>query len=135
MWTCSKCERIFQKVNQPHSCKKVAIEVHFKHKEKAKELFDYLFRKIESNIGKCKVISLPCCIHLFGKYDFLAILPKKDRIEVRFGLSRVLKSKRLKQSVPVTKKYYKNCIDIHKKEEINAELIKWIDEAYNLKEV
>jgi len=48
----------------------------------AKELFEYLLQKIELNIGKCKIVSLPCCVHLYGTYDFLAALPKKDSIEI-----------------------------------------------------
>ncbi len=55
MWTCPKCQRIFQ----------------IKHKELVKELFDKIAKKINQQVGKCKIISLPCCIHLFGKNDFL----------------------------------------------------------------
>jgi len=90
MWTCPNCDRIFQKANQPHSCKKVSVDSHFKNKDKAKELFNFLLSLIEKNIGTCKVISLPCCVHLFGVYDFLAALPKRDGIEIRFALDRQL---------------------------------------------
>ena len=134
MWTCSNCGRIFGKANQPHSCRKIPLEQHFKNKDKAKELFSILVSQINNKIGKCKIISIPCCVHLFGKYDFLAILPKKDRLEIRFALNRIIDSPRLKQSVAVSSKYFKNCIDIKTKEEINSELIKWLDEAYNLKD-
>jgi len=99
MWTCSNCGRIFEKAKQPHSCRKVPLAQHFQSKDKAKEIFDYLVKQIDEKIGKCRIISLPCCIHLFGKYDFLAALPKKDRLEVRFGLDHVLENPRLKQSV------------------------------------
>jgi hypothetical protein len=133
MWTCSKCGRVFEKNKQPHSCQKVPLEQHFKNKEKAKELFDYLVEQIDGKIGKCKVISLPCCIHLFGKYDFLAALPKKDRLEIRFNLRRKLDDPRLKQSVPVSTNAIKNCIYITTVGEIDKELIGWITEAYFLK--
>jgi hypothetical protein len=86
MWTCSKCGRIFKSAHQPHSCKRIALEKHFENKEKAKELFGFLVEQINSKIGKCKIISIPCCVHLFGKYDFLAALPKKDRLEIRIAL-------------------------------------------------
>jgi hypothetical protein len=129
MWTCSKCGRIFEKENQVHSCKKVPLEDHFKNKEKAKIIFDYLIKKI-GDIGQCRIISLPCCVHLYGNYDFLAALPKKDKLEIRFSLDRVLGSSRLKQSVPVSSKYYKNCIDINSREEIDEELINWLTESY-----
>jgi hypothetical protein len=134
MWTCTKCGRVFEKVEQPHSCSKIPLEAHFQNKGKAKEIFGYLVEQIDSKIGKCKVISLPCCIHLFGKYDFLAALPKKDRLEVRFGLDHKLDSPRLKISIPISVKNFKNCIDLIKKEEINEELICWLNEAYLLKD-
>lgn len=133
MWSCPRCGRIFEKTKQVHSCRKIPLEQHFKNKDKARELFDCLVEKIDTKIGKCKVISLPCCVHLFGKYDFLAALPKKDRLEVRFNLSTELDSPRLKIAVKVNSKSYKNCIDIKEKEEINDELLCWISEAYNLK--
>ena len=134
MWTCPECGRIFERTKQPHSCHKVSLEQHFKNKEKAKELFDYLAEQINSKIGNCQIISISCCVHLFGKYDFLAALPKKDRLEIRFGLDRKLNSPRLKQSVPVSSKYFKNCLDIYKIEEINGGLIKWLNEAYHMKD-
>ncbi len=134
MWICPGCGRIFEKTKQPHSCHKIPLEQHFKNKEKAKEIFDNLVSQINSKIGKCQIISLPCCIHLFGKYDFLAALPKKDRLEIRFGLERELDSPRLKISIPTSAKYFKNCIDLIEKEEVDGEIIKWLDEAYHLKD-
>src|SRR4030042_3882017 len=122
MWTCPNCNRIFEKAKQPHSCHKVALEQHFKNKAKAKELFDQLVKQINEKIGKCQIVSLPCCIHLFGSYDFLAALPKKDRLEIRFALDRRLDSPRLGQSVPVSSKYFKNCLDLNAIGEIDTEL-------------
>ncbi len=104
MWTCPKCERIFEKTGQMHSCRKISLEEHFKNKEKAKEIFDYLFETVNQEIGKCKIISLPGCIHLFGNYDFLAALPKKDSLEIRFSLNRKLENPRVIQAVLVSAK-------------------------------
>jgi len=134
MWTCPKCGRIFAKKEQPHSCHKIPLAEHFKNKAKAKELFDFLVKEIDTKIGKSRLISLPCCIHLFGTYDFLAALPKKDKLEVRIGLERKLDSPRLKQGVWMSGKSYKNCFDITAKSEIDEELLKWLDESYHLKD-
>jgi len=133
MWTCSKCGRIFKKARQPHSCKKVPLGRHFEDKEKAKQLFDYLVKQINKKIGKTKIISIPCCVHLFGKYDFLAALPKKDRLEIRFALDRKLDSPRLKQGVQMPSKVFKNCFDISSKEELDSEFIDWLKQSYHLK--
>jgi hypothetical protein len=133
MWTCSNCDRAFKRTNQPHSCKIVPIESHFKNKLKAKELFDYLLRQIEKNIGKCKIISLPCCVHLFGTYDFLAVLPQKNDIEIRFALDHIVDTPRLKAAVPMSGKVFKNCFTIDSKQEINSEFMGWIKKSYYFK--
>lgn len=135
MWTCPKCKRIFEKAKQPHTCKKVALEQHFENKDKTKELFDCLVKQISTKIGKCRIVSLPCCIHLFGNYDFLAALPKKDQLEIRFALDKKLSSSRLKQSVPISLKSFKHCIDLRNKKEIDKELMKWLDQSYHLKKI
>lgn len=87
-----------------------------------------------NNIGRVKVISLPCCIHLFGKYDFLAALPKKEGLEIRFALKRVIDNPRLKQSVPLSTKFFKNCFEITSEKEIDDEFIGWLEESYHLKD-
>lgn len=133
MWTCSKCNRIFQKEKQPHSCHKIPLNQHFKGKETARELFDHLVKQINDQIGNCQIISIPCCVHLFGQYDFLAALPKKDKLEIRFALDRKIDSFRLKACVSMSAKVFKNCIDICTKAEIDEELIGWLKQSYYLK--
>lgn len=53
---------------------------------------------------KCDVLSLPCCIHLVGRYDFLAVLPKLFK-----------------------------CVDIESAEDIDEVVLAWIREAYHLR--
>ena len=132
MWTCSKCGRIFSKENQPHSCKKIPLEEHFTNKGKAKDLFDFLVALINKEIGTTKTVSLPCCIHLFGVYDFLAALPKRDKLEVRFALDKELV--KAKFCVPLSTTTYKNCFDIYSKEQFNHEFVGWLKESYHLKD-
>lgn len=116
-----------------HSCRKVPVDKHFENKPVAKKLFDYLIERIEKEIGQCKIVSIPCCVHLFGTFDFLAALPKKDRLEIRFGLNRIPNSKRIKQTVPLSSKSFKICLEITNKDDMDEELMGWIEEAYNLK--
>jgi len=133
MWTCPNCERIFKKAQQPHSCKKIPLAAHFHNKDKAKELFDYFVGQVNATIGPTKIISLPCCVHLFGNYEFLAALPKKDGLEIRFALDRKLDSPRLKICVLVSSKAFKNCFEIHRKEELDKEFMGWVKKSYYLK--
>ena len=133
MWTCPKCGRIFERQGQMHSCRKIPLGQHFKGKGLAKELFDALLAKIKSDVGPCKIISLPCCIHLFGSYDFLAVLPKKDALEVRFSLDSAVDNPRITQSVPLSKSTYKNCLALTSKDQIDTELLSWLNKSYHQK--
>ncbi len=134
MWKCPKCGRIFEKQGQVHSCRKKPLDEHFIHKDLAKTIFDSLVKEINQVIGTVEIISIPCCIHLFGKNDFLAALPKKDRLEIRFSMNRIIDSPRIRQSVPLSKSSYKICIDLYSTNEIDGKLIEWIKESYHLKD-
>jgi hypothetical protein len=133
MWICPKCQRQFKKTKQPHTCKKVTITEHFKNKKKAKKIFDYLVDRIDNNIGKCKVVSIPCCVHLCSNYDFLAVFPKKEGLEIRFLLNRKLNSPKLKIGVKMSSKVFKNVFYFNSEKEIDNEFIDWARESYNLK--
>lgn len=134
MWKCPKCKRIFQKTDQMHSCKSYPIELHFKNKEKAKEIYDELLSTVKSKVGKLSEISLPCCIHWYGTYEFLALLAKSDKLEVRFALDREIKNKRIYVSVRLSSSSFKNCLYLNDINDIDDELLDWIRESYNMKD-
>jgi hypothetical protein len=124
---------MFQRVRQQHSCATKPLSEHFKNKPEAFNLYKKLLSVIKIKVGKYKVISIPCCIHLFGKYDFLVILPKKDGIiEIRIALDRAIKDKRIVNCVPLSSKCYKNCLNINSPADIDSKLIGWIKESYSL---
>lgn len=131
-WQCPKCNRTFSRTRQPHSCRTVSLDDHLRQ-DGPRSLFARLVAEVTSDVGKCDVLSLPCCIHLVGRYDFLAVLPKKDRLEVRFVLERELTDPRVKRSVPVSKKLFKHCVDIETAEDIDEVMLEWIREAYHLR--
>jgi hypothetical protein len=133
MWTCPNCGRTFKNTNQPHSCKSVPLEEHFKGKPLARALFDTLLERITSQAGPCRIISLPCCVHLFGHYDFLAALPKKNRLEVRFTANREMTGPRIQACVPMSAKVFKICLDLFTEQDINRELMDWLVESYQMK--
>jgi hypothetical protein len=81
-WHCPVCGRSFTRRDQSHSCRRVPIDAHFPPQSAARSLFDALLAAIENQVGPCGVVSLPCCIHLAATDDFLAVLPKLDRLEI-----------------------------------------------------
>jgi hypothetical protein len=134
MWKCPECGRVFDKTGQSHSCRRVELDQHFKNKEAARRIFDGLVDAVRKEIGECEVVSIPCCVHLYGHYDFLAALPKRDRLEIRFALNRALANPRVKQTAGLSKTSFMNCIDLHALEEIDGDLVGWLREAYHLKD-
>lgn len=134
MWTCPTCGRAFGRQGQSHSCRTMALEQHFRNKATAKGLFDQLCEEINSSIGQCEVISLPCCIHLCGKYDFLAAFPRRDRLEISVALDRPLEGHRVRQSVAISATSYRSCVDLRSRPEIDEELMAWLAEAYHLRD-
>ena len=134
LWVCPKCHREFSHQGQQHSCATKPLADHFTNKVEAYELFQYLLKQINTRVGKVKVLSIPCCIHLFGTYDFLAILPKMNGVlEIRFAADRPIKRKRIYITVPLSKTRYKNCLRIQGKKDIDVELLKWLKDSYTLK--
>lgn len=130
-WQCPRCNRTFRRTKQPHSCKTVSLESHLRHGE-LRSLFEHLLDEVNRKVGKCEVLSLPCCIHLVGKYDFLAVLAKKERLEIRFVLERELANSRVKRSARISRTLYKHVVDVHADDDIDEELLSWVREAYHL---
>lgn len=130
-WQCPKCGRTFSRTGQPHSCRTVSLDSHLRDGPQ-RALFERLLAEVNSKVGECEVLSLPCCIHLVERYDFLAVLPRKDRLEIRFGLERELANPRVQRSARISKALYKHTVDVRTAEDIDEELLSWVREAYHL---
>jgi hypothetical protein len=135
MWKCQKCGREFPRQNQTHSCKIWPIENHFKNKELARSLFDEFVKRIREDVGEFEVRSLQCCIHLDTHFTFVAVFPMKDRIRLHFSVDHKIESPRIAEWSQYSKKRFMHRVEIKNREEINIEIIKWIKEAYNFREV
>jgi hypothetical protein len=133
-WRCPRCDRTFARARQAHSCRTVSLEHHLRHGAVIQALFDRLVGEVERQVGRCEVVSLPCCIHLRGTYDFLAVLPKRDRLEVRFTLARRVVSPRIDRSEQTSRTGHKHRLHLASQEDIDAELLGWIAEAYGRQE-
>jgi hypothetical protein len=130
-WRCPVCQRIFRRARQPHSCRSVDLEDHFRRNKALRPLFGRLLDALHAQVGTCEVVSLPCCIHLFGTHDFAAVLPKKDRLEVRFALGRELKDPKVTRSAQIGRTAYKHSVDVAADGEIDETLLGWLREAYD----
>jgi hypothetical protein len=132
LWTCPECKRSFQKQNQMHSCTPYALSKHFIGKDFAKKLFDELLVKLEK-LGKIKVESLPCCIHLVkpeNAFNFAAVYATKDGLRFHIGSNEELKSNRIRKAAKMSNTKYMYELD---SKELDAELLSWLKKAYELK--
>ena len=133
LWTCPKCKRQFQKINQAHSCAAFPLEKHFKNKAYAKSLFEFLKKEIIKKVGPLKIESLPCCIHLVSNYTFGAVWALKDGIRIDFRIDRKIKTKKIHKMTQMSANRYLYYFDLRDKSEIDKEIISGIKEAYHLK--
>jgi hypothetical protein len=133
LWACPKCGRQFERQGQSHSCKAYPLELHFKGKPEGKLLYEKFKRAVRSQLGSFKIESLECCIHFVSTFTFAAVKIFKDKIQVDFALSRKLKSKRFDRFLQMSANRYLYYFDISDADEIDDELLEWIQEARDKK--
>lgn len=133
LWTCPKCERRFARKGQAHSCRFFPLEQHFEGKPAGRLLYENFKRAVKKQVGSFKTESLECCIHFVSTFTFAAVKIFKDKICVDFSLSRKIKSKRIAKVVQMSAHRYLYVIDILNEDEIDEELMEWIQEAHDKK--
>jgi hypothetical protein len=133
-WRCPRCSRVFHRTGQQHSCRTVRLEEHLAPDDAMRPLFDELLARVHREIGAAEIVALPCCIHLAGPHDFLAVLPRRTWLEIRFALGRELRGPRIKRSDRISSATYKHSTDITSVQDLDDELLGWIREAYELGE-
>lgn len=135
LWTCPKCKRKFERHGQSHSCRSFPLAQHFEKKPGGKVLYEKLKQAIKKEVGTYKVESLTCCIHFVSTFTFAAVKILKDKIKVDFSLSRKIQSDRITALTRMSAHRYLYNIDVVKAEDIDKELVEWIHEAYDKKNV
>ncbi|MDP4261364.1 MAG: DUF5655 domain-containing protein [Bacteroidota bacterium] len=133
LWTCPKCGRKFERQGQTHSCRPFLLEQHFEGKPAGKLLYEKLRKAVRKQAGPFKTESLECCIHFVSTCTFAAVKIFRNKIRVDFSLSRKIKSKRFSQAIKMSAHRYFYYIDIYNEDEIDEELVQWIQEAHDKK--
>jgi len=133
LWTCPECGRQFQRRGQSHSCKAFPLEQHFAGKPAGRLLYEQFKKAVKKQVGAFKIESLECCIHFVATVTFVAVKIFKSKIQVDFSLADRIKDKRLKMPVQMSAHRYLYYVDIIMEDEIDAELMGWIQMAFDLK--
>jgi hypothetical protein len=132
-WVCPTCGRAFRRAGQQHSCRRVDLDTHVGPEHPLRPLFDQLLARVRAEVTACDVIALPCCVHLgSGASDFLAVLPRKRHLEVRFTLDHELASPRIQRSSRTAAHRYKHSVHLTETRELDETLLDWVREAYHL---
>jgi hypothetical protein len=112
LWRCPTCGRTFRRSGQTHSCRVVPLDEHFRDQPEARVLFDRLVAEVAATVGPCEVSPLRCCVHLSTGVDFLALLPKHDRVEVRFTLRDEVDAPRILHSTQISASAVKHSLEV-----------------------
>jgi hypothetical protein len=133
LWTCPKCGRRFERKGQMHSCKLFPLDDHFKGKDRSKTLYEKFRFSVKNRLGDFKIESLECCIHFVGIFTFVAVKIFKDKIVIDFSLDRSLEKERANKNIQMSAHRYLYNIEIRDENDIDDELMEWIEEAYSIK--
>lgn len=109
------------------------MEQHFNGKDIGKILYEKFRIAVKKRLGPFKIESLECCIHFVSTFTFAAVKIFKDKIRVDFSLIYKIKSKRINQDIQISAHRYLYYVDITEEDEIDEELMKWIQEAHDKK--
>ena len=134
MWKCPKCKREFGKKNQAHSCNPYPPEKHFEGKDpKLKLLYNEWHSRVKKKCGPFQIDSVSCCIRFVTKSSFSATKIMKNNLRIMFQLPKKITSPRIQKSAQISPNRYNYAVDISEKKEMDAELLNWIKQAYDLK--
>ncbi len=133
LWVCPRCGRKFERRGQSHSCRPYKLDKHFIGKPGEKLLYQKFKLAVKQQTGLFKIESLKCCIHFVSTFTFAAVKIMKGKIRIDFSLSHKLKSKRIVDVVQMSAYRYLYVVDIRSEDEIDDELMEWIQEARDKK--
>jgi Domain of unknown function (DUF5655) len=130
LWTCYKCGKQYKLLQQSHTCIPSTLEHHFEGKPAGKALYRLLVQAVKKQVGPFTVESPESCIFFVNGFTFTRVQILNNAIRVNLVLSREIEMGRYKQVVKISEDHYLYYFDITAAEDIDDELMKWIQEAY-----
>ena len=134
-WTCPRCQRAFKSRNQWHSCDRISVEAFFGKHEALLPVFQHLMSKL-ARWGGVEAEAFPTSIHLGvkGSSRFAGVQLRKDHMRIGFLLERVLPDDpRIVVREPLGKTRMGHGIVVRVKADVDAQLLGWLREAYELR--
>lgn len=106
---------------------------HLKDKEQiVTEIYQKLIAELHK-FGQIKVEPKKTSIHLGNRFGFAGIYTRKDYINLEVHLNHKLTNKRVSKVEQASANRFHHTFKLTKTKEIDAELLTWLKEAYELK--
>lgn len=130
-FTCPKCERVLKNINAWHYCSNQNIDNLFLGKP---QILSYLLDKLLAHVIEWDNVHISAtknCIVFVASQTFLVVKPMKTALNIKFYLATP------HHVAPIYKtelygKHYEHHIRVMDLEDVNAQLIKFIQTSYKL---
>jgi len=131
-WTCPTCKRTFKRNKQAHSCEKHEVEALFI--DKPAHIWE-LYRNLVSQVqefGSMEVHVAKWNVTIRSAVTFMSIIPEKKHLTITFIRDEALDDFPVYESYLHSKKRWSNLVKIESVDEIDKQLLSWLNEAYVL---
>jgi len=130
MWECPGCGRWFKNKNQPHSCGQFSIEnLLDRFPSGIRELFSLIHNQVEK-FDAVQVNPVKNGVMYAVKSTFLALKPRAGYLIVEFVAWEKHDEFPVEKCVRISKSEYAHIIRVGTPEDIDMQLLSWIEEAY-----
>jgi hypothetical protein len=107
------------------------VESHFQGRPEARVIFDELIRKL-GGFGPLRVDAVKTSVNLIGRRHLGGVRALKDGLRIGFVLERKVSDPRILKSEWVGGSKYGHSVKVTLPQEIDAQLLNWLKEAYDL---
>jgi hypothetical protein len=129
MWECPHCSRKFRNVGQWHSCVQVSVDAHLKGKSEAITATYHRIVKILESSGDIRVTAVKGSISIAARSVFCTVKILMKSIRLEFLLPRMLENPRLDKVIPVSSVRFLHMMTLNGPNDVDEELIGWLQEA------
>jgi hypothetical protein len=111
-----------------------SVENHFENKSPiVREIYEGLIKKVKS-FGNVKEEPHKTSIHLLNQTTFAGIATRKDYLLLTIKIDHAIESSRVNKTEQVSRNRFHLLVKLETPKEIDAELLKWLKDAYILSE-
>ena len=132
LWQCPRCQRMFPKANQWHSCAAASVDSHFEGKDlRLRQLYNQLLVLLES-IGPFRVDAVKSSINLIHKHHFGGVKVRRDTLRIGFLSREMLEDPRILKTEKLGPYKFGHVICIKSDEDIDEKVASWLKKAYGM---